>query len=238
MSGLLLQVQQALQKTEWPQELLQNLQQQAACKPTTAAAADANDANGAHNSSYTNGFDAAQPDGSATAAADVASPSGSPPITAAAAESWFSLNSSPAGSRLWSFTPSDSHSQQAAAAAVVGTPASAQTGSGLLQLRDRRSTADGAEAASASGNSSSSQQQQQQCNVATVDALVPGLRVRMGVASGVLDEKEDCLSSRVLEVARIVSDAGSGGQVLLDSNTFAQIKDRWVSIDGRDVWYC
>jgi hypothetical protein len=62
--------------------------------------------------------------------------------------------------------------------------------------------------------------------VATVDACVPGLRVRMGVASGVLDEKEECLSCRVLQVARVVSDAGSGGQVLLDSNTFAQIKDR------------
>jgi hypothetical protein len=95
---------------------------------------------------------------------------------------------------------------------------------------------DAADAASASGTSSSSQQQQQQsaanpqqqdqCNVATVDALVPGLRVRMGVASGVLDEKEECLSCRVLQVARVVSDAGSGGQVLMDSNTFAQIKDR------------
>jgi hypothetical protein len=98
-----------------------------------------------------------------------------------------------------------------------------------VQLRDRRSTADGADAASASGNSASSQQQQQQQqqeNVATVDAVVPGLRVRMGVASGVLDEKEECLSSRVLAVARVVSDAGNGGQVLLDSNTFAQVKDR------------
>ncbi|WIA08451.1 hypothetical protein OEZ85_007888 [Tetradesmus obliquus] len=51
-------------------------------------------------------------------------------------------------------------------------------------------------------------------------------KTEMGVASGVLEDKEECLSCRVLEVARVVSDAGSGGQVLLDSNTFAQIKDR------------
>jgi hypothetical protein len=52
----------------------------------------------------------------------------------------------------------------------------------------------------------------------------------MGVASGVLDEKEECLSCRVLQVARVVSDAGSGGQVLLDSATFAQVKDRCVVV--------
>jgi hypothetical protein len=50
----------------------------------------------------------------------------------------------------------------------------------------------------------------------------------MGVASGVLDDKEECLACRVLQVARVVSDAGSGGQVLLDSATFAQVKDRWA----------
>jgi hypothetical protein len=35
-----------------------------------------------------------------------------------------------------------------------------------------------------------------------VSLLLPGLRVRMGVASGWLADKEDCLNCRVLEVAR------------------------------------
>lgn len=69
--------------------------------------------------------------------------------------------------------------------------------------------------------------QQQQPRLATVTALVPGLRVRMGIASGVLCEKEhDILTCRVLEVARLVSDAAVGGQVLIDSNTFKAVKDR------------
>lgn len=72
------------------------------------------------------------------------------------------------------------------------------------------------------------QQSLQQPHIATATALVPGLRVRMGIASGVLGEKEhDVLSCRVLEVARVVSDAAIGGQVLMDSTTFKAIKDRW-----------
>jgi hypothetical protein len=46
------------------------------------------------------------------------------------------------------------------------------------------------------------QQQQQQQWLAPASVLVPGLRVRMGVASGVLGDKEDCLNSRVLDAAR------------------------------------
>ncbi|WIA15920.1 hypothetical protein OEZ85_012668 [Tetradesmus obliquus] len=62
--------------------------------------------------------------------------------------------------------------------------------------------------------------------VSAVSLLLPGLRVRMGVASGMLGDKEDCLNCKVLEVARVVSDAGSGGQVLLDSVSFGLVKDR------------
>lgn len=43
---------------------------------------------------------------------------------------------------------------------------------------------------------------QQQSSVSPISVLVPGLRVRMGVASGTLGEREDCLSCRVLEIAR------------------------------------
>jgi hypothetical protein len=38
--------------------------------------------------------------------------------------------------------------------------------------------------------------------VSAVSLLLPGLRVRMGVASGMLGDKEDCLNCKVLEVAR------------------------------------
>lgn len=63
--------------------------------------------------------------------------------------------------------------------------------------------------------------------VATATALIPGFRVRMGIASGVLSDKEhDLLTCRVLEVARVVSDAAVGGQVLMDGNTFKAVKDR------------
>jgi hypothetical protein len=38
--------------------------------------------------------------------------------------------------------------------------------------------------------------------VSAVSLLLPGLRVRMGVASGWLADREDCLNCKVLEVAR------------------------------------
>lgn len=72
-----------------------------------------------------------------------------------------------------------------------------------------------------------SDQQRQQPQTATLTALIPGLRVRIGIATGVLGDKEhDLLSCRVLEVARVVSDAATGGQVLIDTTTFRTIKDR------------
>ena len=46
------------------------------------------------------------------------------------------------------------------------------------------------------------QQQQQQHWLAPASVLVPGLRVRIGVASGVLGEREDCTNSKVLEAAK------------------------------------
>lgn len=46
------------------------------------------------------------------------------------------------------------------------------------------------------------QQLRQQHWLAPASVLVPGLRVRIGVASGVLGDKEDCLNCKVLDAAR------------------------------------
>lgn len=68
---------------------------------------------------------------------------------------------------------------------------------------------------------------QQFSKIAMITDLIPGLRVRMGIATGLLGDKErDVYSSRVLDVARVVSDAALGGQVLVDSTTFRAVKDR------------
>jgi hypothetical protein len=52
------------------------------------------------------------------------------------------------------------------------------------------------------GSPPQQQQQQQQQWLAPASVLVPGLRVRMGVASGVLGDREDCSNSKVLEAAK------------------------------------
>jgi hypothetical protein len=63
------------------------------------------------------------------------------------------------------------------------------------------------------------QQLQQQLQwLAPASVLVPGLRVRMGVASGVLGDQEDCLNSKVLEASR-----GEG------QGTWRIAAVRWVS---------
>ena len=48
----------------------------------------------------------------------------------------------------------------------------------------------------------------------------PGMKVRMGIASGTLKEGLSPASSSVLELAKLVSDAGAGGQILMCMNTF------------------
>eukprot|EP00200_Dunaliella_tertiolecta_P019164 CAMPEP_0202400750 /NCGR_PEP_ID=MMETSP1128-20130828/2982_1 /ASSEMBLY_ACC=CAM_ASM_000463 /TAXON_ID=3047 /ORGANISM="Dunaliella tertiolecta, Strain CCMP1320" /LENGTH=1520 /DNA_ID=CAMNT_0049004399 /DNA_START=82 /DNA_END=4641 /DNA_ORIENTATION=- len=64
--------------------------------------------------------------------------------------------------------------------------------------------------------------------------LFNGLRVRMGVASGMLQAGTPLLSSPVVDAAKVVSDAGSGGQVLLDEPTFQRIKDRLFELGAVD----
>ncbi|GAX78738.1 hypothetical protein CEUSTIGMA_g6175.t1 [Chlamydomonas eustigma] len=54
---------------------------------------------------------------------------------------------------------------------------------------------------------------------------VSGLRVRMGVATGMVSQGQGICESSIMEAAKLVSDAGAGGQVLLDASTFLAVKD-------------
>ncbi len=51
------------------------------------------------------------------------------------------------------------------------------------------------------------------------------MKVRMGIATGTVAEGTAPASSAVLELAKVVSDAGSGGQILMCRETFYAIKD-------------
>ena len=52
-----------------------------------------------------------------------------------------------------------------------------------------------------------------------------GLKVRMGIATGILPQGRSPAGSHILEQAKVVGDAGAGGQVLMCSTTFSQVKD-------------
>ena len=47
----------------------------------------------------------------------------------------------------------------------------------------------------------------------------------MGVATGILKEGVSPSGSAVLELAKLVSDAGAGGQILMCSETFKAVKE-------------
>ncbi len=47
----------------------------------------------------------------------------------------------------------------------------------------------------------------------------------MGIASGILREGVSPAGSAVLELAKLVSDAGAGGQILMCSETFKAVKE-------------
>jgi len=53
---------------------------------------------------------------------------------------------------------------------------------------------------------------------------ISGMRVRMGVATGMLTASG--INSPVMDLAKVISDAGAGGQVLLCQNTFIAVADR------------
>ena len=56
--------------------------------------------------------------------------------------------------------------------------------------------------------------------------LFRGLRVRMGVATGDVAAGQDIKSTEVWQLAKAVSDAGAGGQVVMCGLTFERVKDR------------
>jgi class 3 adenylate cyclase len=64
---------------------------------------------------------------------------------------------------------------------------------------------------------------------------VKGLRVRMGVASGIISKGvQGIAGSALLSDAKTVSDAAAGGQILVDYTTFHLIKDRLVDLVSPD----
>jgi hypothetical protein len=108
------------------------------------------------------------------------------------------LASSPSALRSWSpsfvwparQTPHVDNPAAAGATGGSGASAAAAAAGGLRQ-------------GSARWHQQQQQQQQQQRWLAPASVLMPGLRVRMGIASGALSDKEgDCLRSRVLQAAQ------------------------------------
>ncbi|GAX78935.1 hypothetical protein CEUSTIGMA_g6375.t1 [Chlamydomonas eustigma] len=56
-------------------------------------------------------------------------------------------------------------------------------------------------------------------------SLKKSLKVRMGIATGLLKQGRPAGSCAVLDIAKLVSDAASGGQILMCRDTFMAIKD-------------
>ena len=59
---------------------------------------------------------------------------------------------------------------------------------------------------------------------------VQGLRVRMGVCTGVIEDPTTPASSHVLEQAKIIGDAACGGQILFCDTTFRHVKDMTLDL--------
>lgn len=66
------------------------------------------------------------------------------------------------------------------------------------------------------------------------ESTIRGLKVRLGVSTGALAPGEPLKGSAVVETARIVSDAGNGGQTMVDFATFVRIKDRLHELGSVD----
>eukprot|EP00877_Chromochloris_zofingiensis_P010007 jgi/Chrzof1/525/Cz01g19010.t1 len=64
--------------------------------------------------------------------------------------------------------------------------------------------------------------------------LFHGLRVRMGIATGVVPDTST-KSSQLYELAKGVCDAGNGGQILMDVVTFQKIKERVHELGAWDA---
>ncbi|KAG1660589.1 hypothetical protein FOA52_003020 [Chlamydomonas sp. UWO 241] len=62
-----------------------------------------------------------------------------------------------------------------------------------------------------------------------------GLRVRMGIATEQLAEGTAVRVSAVMESAKVIADAGAGGQVLMDEATFSIVKGRLEELAAVDA---
>ena len=58
------------------------------------------------------------------------------------------------------------------------------------------------------------------------------MRVRMGIATGILKEGLSPASSVVLELGKLVSDAAAGGQILMCKHTFKAVKEMVGELGG------
>eukprot|EP00878_Enallax_costatus_P019307 GHUV01020367.1.p1 GENE.GHUV01020367.1~~GHUV01020367.1.p1 ORF type:complete len:869 (+),score=259.19 GHUV01020367.1:252-2609(+) len=66
------------------------------------------------------------------------------------------------------------------------------------------------------------------------DGVIRGLRVRVGVATGWVPRSTNIGRSALFELAKAVSDMANGGQVLLEANTFAVVRDRLTELGTVD----
>ncbi|WIA42187.1 hypothetical protein OEZ86_009450 [Tetradesmus obliquus] len=67
------------------------------------------------------------------------------------------------------------------------------------------------------------------------EAVAQGLRVRMGVASGVVPAGVNISNCSLLQLAKAVSDMAHGGQILLDARACAGVRDRLTELGAVDA---
>ncbi|KAF6257722.1 hypothetical protein COO60DRAFT_1203083 [Scenedesmus sp. NREL 46B-D3] len=70
---------------------------------------------------------------------------------------------------------------------------------------------------------------------AGTEVVQQGLRVRMGVASGVVPAGVNISNCSLLQLAKAVSDMANGGQVLLDARCCAGVRDRLTELGAVDA---
>eukprot|EP00775_Hariotina_reticulata_P007249 gene7249-7462_t len=203
--GFCLQVQQALQECSWPSELRRLLRS----KAPAAAQDDSSHGHGTH----------ARPS---------SSDANSRPLSVAQA--------TPASAP----TAKSTHAQQAVHGSAAVTSSDGVQQSGLSRLfkahhglsRPSLISGIGLQQRMASvfsaflgGNATTTP-----TSCAAGSKLIKGLRVRMGVATGGLLPHTAITSSAVFELAKGVSEAANGGQVLLEAATFDAVRDRLTEL--------
>eukprot|EP00878_Enallax_costatus_P033120 GHUV01036507.1.p1 GENE.GHUV01036507.1~~GHUV01036507.1.p1 ORF type:complete len:715 (+),score=212.45 GHUV01036507.1:3-2147(+) len=68
----------------------------------------------------------------------------------------------------------------------------------------------------------------------TTNGVIRGLRVRMGVATGWVPRSTNIGRCALFELAKMVSDMAHGGQVLMEANTFAVVRNRLTELGTVD----